>query len=200
MNNAEKFFFSQFQNFVKRRFLDDDDDHHDDDDHDDNHDEDHDEDHHDEDHHDEVHDEHEVEHNDEEGVNVETFKIIMMVCMFLCIGFGLLPKVCKVCRESKEALSMMNCFSAGLFLGMALVHMMPEAAEIYTGWAVTEGIERAFPLPYVTFFLGYVMILAIDRVIAHRYKTMEEKPQAINADADGPIELPNIAPTAGSDD
>ena len=43
---------------------------------------------------------------------------------------------------------------------------MPEAAEIYVEWAAKEKIERAFPLPYVMYFLGYLIILAVDRVAA----------------------------------
>ena len=149
---------------IAKRFLDEDD-------------EDHDEDHHDEDHdHDDHADEHD-EHHDE--VDVDAFKIGIMFAMFFCIGFGLLPKVCKACRENKEALSMMNCFSAGLFLGMALIHMMPEAEEIYHGWVVEQELERAFPLPYVVFFLGYVLILALDQVIAKKY--MAKNPQLLGA-------------------
>ena len=40
---------------------------------------------------------------------------------------------------------------------------------MYGGWAAFEGIDRAFPLPYVMYFTGYLMILAIDRVIARDY-------------------------------
>ena len=53
-----------------------------------------------------------------------------------------------------------------MFLGMSLIHMMPESVEIYQTWAIKEGIERAFPLPYVMFFVGYFLILAVDRVAA----------------------------------
>lgn len=43
---------------------------------------------------------------------------------------------------------------------------MPEATEIYMIWAKKEDIERPFPLPYVMFFMGYFLILSIDRVAA----------------------------------
>jgi len=49
---------------------------------------------------------------------------------------------------------------------MSLVHMMPEATEIYAIWAAKEGIEKPFPLPYVGFFMGYMLILGVDRVAA----------------------------------
>ena len=114
------------------------------------------------------HDDHD-DHEEEEGMDVDTFKWIMLVAMLLCIGFGLIPKVWSKCRDSENTLSLLNCFSAGLFLGMSLIHMMPEAAEMYTSWAAKEGIERAFPLPFVMYFVGYLLILAIDRVAAKAY-------------------------------
>ena len=81
-----------------------------DDDHD--HDNDHDEDKHD-DHHDEL--------------DVDTFKIIMLIAMILCVGFGVIPKLWSKCRDNENALSFLNCFASGIFLAMALVHMMPES-------------------------------------------------------------------------
>ena len=56
-----------------------------------------------------------------------------------------------------------------MFLAMAVTHMMPESAEIYAEWAEEQCIENAFPLPYVMFFVGYFLILAIDRVAAKAY-------------------------------
>ena len=118
-----------------------------------------------------AHEEEEDGHDDheDEGIDVDTFKWIMLVCMILCVGFGVIPKVWGKCRDSETALSLLNCFSAGIFLGMSLIHMMPEGAEIYTMWAAEEGIERPFPLPYVMYFIGYLLILAIDRVAARAY-------------------------------
>jgi hypothetical protein len=54
-------------------------------------------------------------------------------------------------------------------MAMSLIHMMPEAAEIYGAWAKEEGIERPFPLPYVSYFFGYLLILGVDRVAARAY-------------------------------
>ena len=109
---------------------------------------------------------HEHGHAEEGSIDVKTFKIILLFCMILCVGFGLIPKFSTRCQKSENALSMLNCFSAGIFLSMSLVHMMPEAAEIYLIWAAKERIERPFPLPYIGFFMGYLLILGVDRVLA----------------------------------
>ena len=69
--------------------------------------------------------------DEEGGIDIDTFKIILLFCMMLCVGFGLIPKFSTRCQKSENALSFLNCFSAGIFLSMSLVHMMPEAAEVY---------------------------------------------------------------------
>ena len=37
---------------------------------------------------------------------------------------------------------------------------------MYSVWSRKEGIEEAFPLPYLSFFCGFLMVLFIDRVLA----------------------------------
>lgn len=48
---------------------------------------------------------------------------------------------------------------------------MPEAAETYAGWAKCKGYKEgeAFPLPYLLYMCGYVLILIIDRWLAADY-------------------------------
>ena len=94
--------------------------------------------------------------------------------MFLCVGFGVLPKVWGTCNKNEVLLSLLNCFSAGIFLAMALIHILPESAEIYMLWAAVEGIEKPFPLPYVMFLIGYLLILLVDRVAAKAHRAESE--------------------------
>ena len=116
------------------------------------------------------HDTHGTEEEKEgEGMDITTFKWLMLFAMLFCIGFGVIPKVWTKCRDSETTLSLLNCFAAGMFLGMSLIHMLPEAQEMYSAWAASEGIDRAFPLPYVMYFVGYLMILAVDRVAARKW-------------------------------
>jgi len=50
---------------------------------------------------------------------------------------------------------------------MALMHVMPEAADTYTMHAkCNEYGESPFPLPYVLIMAGYLLILIIDRWLA----------------------------------
>ena len=104
----------------------------------------------------------------------------MLFCMMLCVGLGIIPKLWGKCSDNEEILSMLNCFSAGIFMAMSLVHMMPEAAEVYQGWALCEKIEIPFPLPYVMYFVGYFLILSIDRVAARAYHAGHDHEQKDN--------------------
>ena len=61
--------------------------------------------------------------------------IIKIVVIFVIFGVavlaGILPIKVKRCRESKTFMSMANAFSGGLFLAIALVHILPEVIEQY---------------------------------------------------------------------
>jgi zinc transporter 1/2/3 len=64
-------------------------------------------------------------------------------------------------------MSMANSFSGGLFLAIALVHILPEAVDDYKEWSAGNngGVESTFPLPYILVFAGYTFILTVDRVM-----------------------------------
>jgi solute carrier family 39 (zinc transporter), member 1/2/3 len=98
----------------------------------------------------------------------------MLVVMFLECGLGLVPRCIPMTKRWENALSYMNCFSAGIFLAMSLVHIMPEAAEIWGSWVKSANIERAFPLPYVLYLAGYLLILFTDKVIASKFRQPAE--------------------------
>ena len=121
---------------------------------------------------------HHDDHHDEEdsgiAMSLDGFKMLMAFLMLLCVGGGVIPRLWKRCRDSEAALSYMNCFSAGLFLGMALVHILPEAVHIYDAWAICENHEDPFPLPYVLFYVGYLLILAVDKMVADKFQMKGE--------------------------
>ena len=89
----------------------------------------------------------------------------MLFVMFLCSLSGILPKLFPTVARNKNVISFMNCFSAGIFLGMALIHVIPEGVEMYAHWSKTKKIEKPFPLDYVLIFVGYLIVLGFDRVM-----------------------------------
>ena len=92
----------------------------------------------------------------------------MFLILYLLLTYlGLLPYAISMCRTSHKVLSVMNCFAAGVFLSIALIHLLPEGSEKYYSWAESEevSIEEPFPLPYTMSFAGYLIAILIDRVL-----------------------------------
>jgi len=86
---------------------------------------------------------------------------------------------------------MLTCFAAGMLLTISIVHIMPEATAMYAEYLEEHEKEEAgeaahrllaeeehddhgdeeeehkvgFPLPYVIFLLGFMIMLILDQVI-----------------------------------
>ena len=90
-------------------------------------------------------------------------KIIFIVVCF-CQGFftGSIPTWSTTCRTNPKVLGVANAFAAGVFLAIALNHVLPEEIE---AWGEYVGAEEVFPLPELLCFLGYTLILILDKVL-----------------------------------
>ena len=85
-------------------------------------------------------------------------KLVSLVFLLgMAIGFGFMPYFITSCRKSNTFLSLSNAFSAGIFLGMGLFHILPESAEM---------LEEAtdVPLAYICCFLSYALILFVEKI------------------------------------
>ena len=103
--------------------------------------------------------------------------LILKIC-FIVISFleamiaGLIPTWSSSCRESPKILGIANSFAGGVFLAIALMHITPEMIE---GWnsldrnlspyPECEPNEKVFPMPELLIFVGYSIILIIDKVL-----------------------------------
>ena len=83
----------------------------------------------------------------------------------------------------------MNAFAGGVFLAMALCHILPESNDDYNTelklLRATNGTpvdDPIFPLPYLLYFVGYSMILFIDRIISGHFTVDNPKMNQIAAD------------------
>lgn len=92
-----------------------------------------------------------------------TLKIIFIFVIYI-IAFvsGIVPAYYKRCKESQKFISLANSFAGGVFLAIAMVHVLPEAVENYD---TLKGEGPHFPLPYFLVFCGYTFILIIDKVM-----------------------------------
>ena len=116
----------------------------------------------------------EEETADDDGCGDDCTAIFWLKLAFVVVCFlegfisGTVPIWSKTCRTSPKILGIANSFAAGVFLAIALVHVLPEEIE---GWADWCGTEEVFPLPEVLCFVGYTLILVLDKVAfdSHAY-------------------------------
>ena len=54
--------------------------------------------------------------------------VFIIVVFILTIVAGMLPVKVKACKESQTFLGLANAFSGGLFLSIALFHVLPEVS------------------------------------------------------------------------
>ena len=98
-------------------------------------------------------------------------KIIFIVVCFLQGFFtGAIPTWSVTCRTNPKVLGIANAFAAGVFLAIALNHILPEEIE---AWGEYVGTEEVFPLPELLCFLGYTLILVLDKVLFDSHALFE---------------------------
>ena len=109
--------------------------------------------------------------------------IFIFVIFFMALIAGIIPNKSNACRNSATLLGVANAFTGGIFLAIALLHIMPEASETYSDLMAPEDEhehdhdeqqmvqhgggdeDKVFPLPFLLVFLGYALILTIDKVV-----------------------------------
>ena len=88
--------------------------------------------------------------------------IFIVVCFAEGMICGLIPTWWEGCRTNPKMVGIANAFAAGVFMGIALMHVLPEEIE---AWNVYAGPGDVFPLPEVLAFAGYTVILIFDKVL-----------------------------------
>lgn len=64
------------------------------------------------------------------STSTAVIKVPVMIFMFLeLLFFGTLPLRMKAFKENKFVLSISGAFSGGLFLGIGLIHLLPESND-----------------------------------------------------------------------
>ena len=82
-----------------------------------------------------------------------------------------------------------NSFSGGIFLCVALLHLLPESTEIFekhythkNNEGHTDKDEKHFPISFLLAFCGYTIILLIEKVISpsHSHHSCEEDDESLD--------------------
>ena len=119
--------------------------------------------------------------------SAEWLKLIFIFVAFLESFFmGLLPIKVKKCKESPSILGIANAFAGGVFIAIALMHIMPEQISSYNseicgddpdGKGCEDGAAK-FPLPYLLVVVGYTVILVLDKVIFDAHSMLHGEDEA----------------------
>jgi zinc transporter ZupT len=85
-----------------------------------------------------------------------------------------------------------NAFSGGIFLCVALLHLLPESAEIFEEYfqdktSIDEegqSLRRHFPASFILAFVGYTIILILEKVIfdSHMHSDSDDDEEADDND------------------
>ena len=100
----------------------------------------------------------------------DILKIISFISI-LALGliFSFIPNYVNSIRKNEYLLDIANTFAAGLFLGIGLLHLLPESSEIFK-----DQYKIKFPIAYLISFLTYCLILCIEKVIFDPHSIMHE--------------------------
>ena len=99
----------------------------------------------------------ETEDNNGGTKNIVIKVASLIFLLGMAIGFGFMPYFITSCRKSNTFLSISNAFSAGIFLGMGLFHILPESVEM-----LEDATE--VPLANICCFLSYALILFVEKI------------------------------------
>ena len=96
------------------------------------------------------------------------FKIgCIVIITFISLLFGFIPLFCNI-KKSSKLLGFANAFSGGLFMGIGLFHLLPEAGENFESYYTTPEGQKSIifgqPLSYFIAFISYSLILFLEKV------------------------------------
>jgi len=97
------------------------------------------------------------------------FKLFsFLVITVITFGFGLLPLYFSRFREGHIILNYANPFSGGIFIGIGLFHLLPDASynfeQYYRSPEGSSSFFYGFPMSYFIAFLSYSFILYLEKV------------------------------------
>lgn len=105
-------------------------------------------------------------------------KVLFVLCIFFSSGLvGFLPIFFSSLYRNKEAMSIANCFAAGVFIVIGVTGLLPEAQESYS-----KDTDNEIKLGYGTCILGYIIIFFIENVPYIDHNTNDQNISINNAE------------------
>jgi hypothetical protein len=108
-----------------------------------------------------------------------------LIVAIITFSFGLLPLFFANFRQGTVILNYANPFSGGIFIGIGLFHLLPEASYNFEQYYKTQEGKSSFfygfPMSYFIVFLSYSFILYLEKV-AFSSKEIESKDNDLLSD------------------
>eukprot|EP00117_Sycon_ciliatum_P021212 scpid53315/ scgid18659/ Zinc transporter ZIP3; Solute carrier family 39 member 3; Zrt- and Irt-like protein 3 len=98
-------------------------------------------------------------------------KVVSIISLFfLTLIFALLPIrmsswTLSGGRYKRSAVSLASCFSGGIFLGVALLHLLPEVREMFEFVLCKKKVKSEYPVTELTVAGGFLIILVFEQLV-----------------------------------
>lgn len=94
----------------------------------------------------------------------KTIGIILL--LIVQIAGGIVPIYSKTFRLNPNLVSIANCLCAGLFLGITLISLLPDAFIVYLTYQKEEIQTREFfPWVFVICLISYSFLLIVEKIL-----------------------------------
>ena len=113
----------------------------------------------------------------EDVTNVKSiglYKILALISLFIIsVTFALIPIKFSFFKTNMKLIGIANSFSAGIFISVGLVHLLPESTEKLNNFT-----KSSFPFSFFISILGYSLILFIEKILFVKEDIDERKEQS----------------------
>ena len=110
-----------------------------------------------------------IPNNEKDSSFLFYFKLFsFIIIIIITFSFGLLPLFFSHFRQGHIILNYANPFSGGIFIGIGLFHLLPDASFNFEQYYKTPEGQKCFfygfPMSYFIVFLSYSFILYLEKV------------------------------------
>jgi len=119
-------------------------------------------------------------HSVAEEVSPENKKLNLIIQISSAIGllllvliFGLIPLFVKSCKENLKLTGIANSFSCGIFISVAIIHILPEAIEDMNSYLKSIDSILDIPICNLISFFSFSLILFIEKVVFNSHSLID---------------------------
>ena len=91
-------------------------------------------------------------------------------------------------RKTYRILSVCNCLSAGIFLGICFLNLIPYTQQEFTQIFSSAKIETTFPVGMFTVVLGLLLVLTLETIVM-KFSSNTETPVLLLDEEDSTVSL-----------